>query len=71
MHWFFSLISDLQTLIETIPEITSKIELPDLKYVLEFFATRYGSKDSLADKKISDDVKVLANKLLDIRAIKE
>lgn len=62
---------DLQTLADTIPEIASKIDLPDLKYMLEFFATRFARKDSLAGKKISDDVKVLANKLLDIRAIKE
>lgn len=58
-------------LVEAIPEIASKIELPDLKYVLEFFATRYGSKDSLTDKKSADDVKMIANKLLDVRAFKE
>lgn len=56
------MLPDLQMLTEAIPEIASKIELPDLKNVLEFFTMRYGSKD---------DVKVLANKLLDIRAIKE
>lgn len=66
-----SFISDLQKLADSIPEIASKIQLPDLKYVLDFFSTRYGSKDSLTDKKIADDVKSLANKLLDIRTFKE
>lgn len=62
---------DLQLLAEAIPDLTSKFELPDLKHVLEFFAARYGSKDSLTDKKLSDDVKFVANKLLDVRAFKE
>lgn len=63
--------ADLQLLAEAIPEIASKIEIPDLKFVLEFFATQYGSKDSLTDKKSSDDVKLMANKLLELRAFKE
>lgn len=61
--------ADLQYLSEAIPNIASKIELPDLKFVLDFFATRYGSKDSLTDKK--DDMKFVTNKLLDIRTFKE
>lgn len=68
MNFYFS---DLQLLADAIPEIASNIELPDLKYVLEFFATQYGSKDSLTDKKSSDEVRLMANKLLDLRAFKE
>lgn len=67
---FMLFVADLQILAEAIPDLASKIQLPDLKYVLDFFSTRYGSKDSLTDKKIGDDVKLLANKLLD-RTFKE
>ncbi|XP_031622941.1 RB1-inducible coiled-coil protein 1 isoform X2 [Contarinia nasturtii] len=64
--------ADLQYLKEAIPDIASKIELPDLKFALDFFSTRYGSsKDSLMDKKSTDDVKLIANKLLDIRTFKD
>lgn len=69
--FFFFPPVDLQVLADMIPEIASKFELPDLKYVLEFFSMRYGSKDSLTDKKLADDVKFVANKLLDIRGFKE
>lgn len=63
------ILVDLQLLTEAIPEI--QIEIPDLKYVLDFFATQFGSKDSSTDKKSSDEVRLVANKLLDIRAFKE
>lgn len=52
---------------DTIPDIASKIELPDLNDVLEFFSTRYSSSESSSDKKISNEMKSLATKLLDMR----
>lgn len=66
------ILPDLQALGEAIPDIASKIEMPDLKYVLEFFSTCFGSNESSSTaQKHSKGIKSLTNKLLDIRAFKE
>lgn len=56
-------------LMDAVPDIAPKIELPDLKDVIEFFSMQHGALP--IQKKNSDEGKSLSNKLLDIRAVKE